>query len=174
MAQAVLTLAASAKKYDAGFQQAGKRVMLASMRDHLIPASQLSPVLPPADDNPVMTRPRSVFVEFLLEQMQSLGNVEAKAMFGGYDIYREGIMFALVADDVLYLKTDDDNRARFDDRDLPAFQYDKNGKRYSMSYNEAPGEVYDDPDDMLLWANSAIGAARRNAARNKPKRKNPA
>ena len=83
-------------------------------------------------------------------------------------------MFALVADDVLYLKTDDDNRARFDDRDLPAFQYDKNGIRYSMSYNEAPGKVYDDPDDMALWASSAIGAARRNAARNKPKRKNPA
>jgi DNA transformation protein len=111
-----------------------------------------------------MTAPRSEFIEFLLEQMQSVGSVEAKAMFGGYGIYHEGIMFALVADDVLYLKTDGNNRARFDDRNLPAFQYDKNGKRYSMSYNEAPGEVYDDPDDMALWANSAIAAARRNAA----------
>jgi len=115
-----------------------------------------------------MAAPRSEFIEFLLEQMQPVGSVEAKAMFGGYGIYHEGIMFALVADDVLYLKTDGNNRARFDNRNLPAFQYDKNGKRYSMSYNEAPGEVYDDPDDMALWANSAIGAARRNAANRNP------
>ena len=92
-------------------------------------------------------------------------------MFGGYGIYHQGIMFALVADDVLYLKTDEGNRARFDDRSLPAFQYEKNGKRYSMSYNEAPGEVYDDPDDMALWANSAIEAATRSAAKNRRNRR---
>jgi len=40
------------------------------------------------------------FIEYLLEQMQDVGPVNARAMFGGHGIYHDGIMFALVTDDV--------------------------------------------------------------------------
>ncbi len=36
--------------------------------------------------------------------MAGFGPVAVKRMFGGAGIYRDGLMFALVADDVLYLK----------------------------------------------------------------------
>lgn len=99
------------------------------------------------------------FVEYLLELMQPLGPVSAKAMFGGYGIYIDDLMFALVADDVLYFKTGADNLHDYEAHGLPAFSYARNGKVYNMSYNEAPAEVMDDAETMHQWANKAIAAA---------------
>jgi len=39
-----------------------------------------------------------------VELMDYFENVTAKAMFGGYGIFREGVLFALVANDILYFK----------------------------------------------------------------------
>ncbi len=110
------------------------------------------------------------FVDFLLEQMQSGGlnatELRAKRMFGGYGIYFGEQMFALVADEVLYFKVADNNRAAFSQRGLPAFCYERNGKPCHLSYHEAPAEVLDEPDAMRSWANAAIDAARM-ASHNK-------
>jgi len=107
------------------------------------------------------------FVDYLLEQMQALGPVSAKAMFGGYGIYIDDLMFALVADDVLYLKTDSANLPDFEQRGLKPFRYQRSGKTYDMSYSEAPAEVLDDIDSMRLWANKAIEAALKNRKKKK-------
>ena len=101
----------------------------------------------------------SEFIDYLLELMQPVGDISAKAMFGGYGIYHAGTMFALVADDVLYFKTGELNQEDFEARELPAFRYRKGDKTISMSYHEAPGEVYDDPDEMTVWARAAIAEA---------------
>jgi DNA transformation protein len=110
----------------------------------------------------VKMKKRDEFVDYLLELMQPLGPVSAKAMFGGYGIYIDDIMFALVANDVLYLKTDTTNLPDFAQQGLPPFSYERNGRSYNMSYSEAPAEVLDDADAMYLWANKAIEAALKN------------
>ena len=102
------------------------------------------------------------FVDYLLDLMQPLGPVSARAMFGGYGIYIGELMFALVADDVLYLKAGADNLPDFEQRGLPPFSYQRDGKTYNMSYREAPAEVFDDADAMQLWANRAIAAAMKS------------
>jgi TfoX/Sxy family transcriptional regulator of competence genes len=38
-----------------------------------------------------------------------------------------------------------------------------------MSYSEAPGEVLDDPDEMVYWARKSVDAATRNAAKKRGK-----
>ena len=105
------------------------------------------------------------FVEYLLELLQGIGDVNARAMFGGYGIYHDDIMFALVADEALYFKTDESNLQDFEERGLEPFRYERSGKQYSMSYSEAPGETLDDPDEMTLWARKAIDAAKCSAAK---------
>lgn len=53
------------------------------------------------------------FRDFVFDQLVTLGDVRARAMFGGVGIYSETVMFGLVADDQLYFRVDELSRARF-------------------------------------------------------------
>lgn len=105
---------------------------------------------------------KSDFVANVLDLLRSWGGVSARRMFGGYGLYRQGVMFALVADDVLYLKVDDRNRGAFETSGLGPFAYDtKSGPITIASYFEAPSDVFDDHEAMLAWARGAFEAALR-------------
>lgn len=111
----------------------------------------------------------SGFVENLREVFSAFGNVELKAMFGGHGVYHDGVMFALVADDVLYLKADAQSVQRFADLGLVQFEYVKDGRRTRMSYWEAPEAIFDDPEQARDWAGLAYEAAlRASKAKKKP------
>jgi DNA transformation protein and related proteins len=101
------------------------------------------------------------FIEYLLEQLRPLGAVSARRMFGGYGVYYGARMFGLVADDQLYLKTDDQNRGEFEAQDLKPFVYQTDSRSITMSYSEAPAEALDDGELLRQWAQSAIAAAGR-------------
>lgn len=101
--------------------------------------------------------------------MQSVGPVNAKRMFGGYGIFLDGLMFALIADQTLYLKADKESESDFNDRELEAFTYNKKGKEYAMSYFQAPEETLEDAEQMNIWANTAYGVALRAAAGKRSK-----
>lgn len=102
------------------------------------------------------------FAEFLKDQLAGFGPVTIKRMFGGAGIYRDGLMFALVADEVVYFKADDINRPDFEAEGLSPFVYDaKAGKNIIMSYWRAPERCLDDPAEMAEWARKAHAAALR-------------
>ena len=117
------------------------------------------------------------FVAHIVETMSAFGPVESKAMFGGWGLYHQGVFFALVAADMLYLKSDDQNAAQFDAANLPPFVYEsKVGERITMSYRAAPAEALESPDVMLTWARLGYGAALRAAAlraTTAPRRRTP-
>ena len=83
----------------------------------------------------------SEFVEYLLDVLKELGPISAQRMFGGYGIYHNNLMFGLVADDVLYLKADNESKERYTDRGLPQFEYTRNGRSIKMSYFLAPDDI---------------------------------
>lgn len=115
---------------------------------------------------------RSEFVDYLLEQLAPLGDVNAKSMFGGWGIYHEGRMFALVADDTLYLKVDDASRADFERENLRPFCYDRRDKGEAvMDYYEPPAAAIDDRELLCEWARKGVQAAARAAAKKKPRKK---
>lgn len=107
------------------------------------------------------------FVASLADVFARFGVIQVKAMFGGQGVYHDGLMFALVADDVLYLKADAQSAGAFTSRGLEAFAYEKGGRRVRMSYYAAPEEVFDDPDAAREWAARAYGAALRGAKSKK-------
>ena len=110
----------------------------------------------------------SEFVDNLSEVFALFGPVRAKRMFGGYGIYHADFMFALVEDDVLYLKADEQSVAAFTRQGLQPFEYEKDNKTIKLSYYMAPEEIFDEPETAREWAVLAFEAALRC---RKPKRK---
>ena len=112
-------------------------------------------------------------LNFLKEQMAGFGPVEARRMFGGAGLFRDGLMFALVAEDILYLKADAESAAAFEAEQLAAFSYaTKTGEHTLTSYRRAPERCLDDESEMAQWCRLAWGAAlRQQAAKPKPKKK---
>jgi DNA transformation protein and related proteins len=107
---------------------------------------------------------RNEFVEHVLELLAPFGHVSARRMFGGHGIYRDGLMFALVAGDVLYLKADGENRREFEDAGSEPFSYEARRKRVILSYWRAPEESLESREAMQSWARTAFAAALRAKA----------
>ena len=97
----------------------------------------------------------SEFIEHLKEVFREFGPITARRMFGGYGIYFDGIMIALVADDTLYLKADKVLAPRFEQHGLDQFMYPKGNKMVGMSYYLAPDDALEDPSVMCEWAQLA-------------------
>lgn len=116
-----------------------------------------------------MSKAPTPFVSMCVDLLdEAMGRVSARAMFGGWGIYREGRMFGLIAEDTLYLKADDKNRKPFEAEGLGPFVYEGKGKPISMSYYQVPPSAFDDAAEMRPWALSAYEAALR-APPPKPK-----
>ncbi len=105
------------------------------------------------------------FSDFVLDQLAPLGDVRARAMFGGVGIYSETVMFGLIADDQLYFRVDELSRARFVEAGQTPFSYAGRGKTagrmIEMPYYTVSPEVLEDPTEAADWARDAIAAARR-------------
>jgi DNA transformation protein len=100
------------------------------------------------------------YMDFVADAMAGIGDVRVKRMFGGAGVFKNDLMFALIAGDGLYFKVDDSNVADYEALDLEPFSYTKNNKVMQMSYRRAPEEVMDDRDEMMVWADKAYRAAR--------------
>ena len=107
------------------------------------------------------------FVSHVLDLLELLGPVSARRMFGGYGIFLDGSMFALVAGDTLFLKVDDASRGEFEAAGLEPFRYMKKGKAYQMSYHAAPEDALEDAELLREWARKAVDAAFRSARENR-------
>src|SRR5262245_32992744 len=93
-------------------------------------------------------------------------------MFGGAGIYADGAHFALIVDGVIYLKAGASNVAMFEREGLPPFTYSRRkGERAVMSYRRMPDRLYDDPDELAVWARAALAVAHQPKERRKPTKK---
>ena len=57
-------------------------------------------------------------------------------MFGGYGLYKDGVIFGIIANDELYFKVDDTNKQRYESAGSHPFMYEghKSRKPMAMSY----------------------------------------
>jgi DNA transformation protein len=114
------------------------------------------------------------FADFMREQLAPVGHVTLRRMFGKTGVFCDGLMLAMVRDDALYFRVDDDNRATFREAEaFPPLNYAKGGGSIDLAFWRTPERLFDEPDEFLIWALAALGAARRVAAKRTvpPKRK---
>ena len=108
------------------------------------------------------------FLEYVRDLLAGVGEVRVKRMFGGAGLYAGDLFFALVMDDVLYLKADDETRAAFEAAGSKPFVFEeRDGRRVETSYWTMPESALDDPDEAARWSRLAVEAALRKAARKK-------
>lgn len=112
------------------------------------------------------------YKDFLIDQLSGFGSVTIKRMFGGGGVYRDGLMFGLVDDDMLYLKADATSQADFEAVGSMPFVYQPGtGRAVQMSYWRAPETCMDDPSELQKWCGKAMQAAMRAAQKkSKPKK----
>jgi DNA transformation protein len=115
------------------------------------------------------------YIAFVLDQLGAFGGVSARRMFGGFGIYRDGRMFGLVAEDVLYFRAAPNDRAVFEAAGMGPFSYaTRRGRHTIASYWAVPTDVQESPGELAAWAERALAAARAAAAaRRKPAARKP-
>jgi DNA transformation protein len=114
-------------------------------------------------------------LEFAADLFAGLGNVAIRRMFGGAGVYALDVMFALIDDDVIYLKVDEALKRDLAAEGSSAWIYTsakgpRAGIAEQSSYWSLPEDALDDPDTACGWARRAIAAA---VARRAPKPKKP-
>jgi DNA transformation protein len=113
------------------------------------------------------------FHAFVRELFAGLGPIQIKRMFGGAGVYADGRMFALLADDAIYLKTDDALKQALTGEGCGPFIWEPSsgpraGEKVAMSYWRLPDAALDDPELAAQWGAKALAAAKAKPA---PKRK---
>ena len=100
---------------------------------------------------------KSSYVDYVVsDALSRLEGVTARAMFGGHGLYLNGTIFGLIADEVLYFKTDGSNRGEYEELGSKPFSYEgRRGRKITLSYWELPSEILDDADLVAEWARRA-------------------
>ncbi|VVP15653.1 hypothetical protein PS900_03578 [Pseudomonas fluorescens] len=104
------------------------------------------------------------YLTFILDQLEPLGHLSNKRMFGCTGIYLNGLMFALIdSDNSIYVKSDADSVALFDAAECHPFTYRSRGREVALSYWSVPHSAVDDRDELLFWARRGVEAAVRGS-----------
>jgi DNA transformation protein len=98
------------------------------------------------------------FRSFVLAQLEELGDVTARSMFGGVGLYHRGVFFGIIARDTVYLKVGDANRADYNRVKAKPFQ-PYPGRPGTMKYYAVPIGVLESAAELAVWARKAIATA---------------
>lgn len=100
------------------------------------------------------------FRDFVLDQLEPLGLVAARPMFGGVGLYRDQVFFGILAGDVLYLKVDETSRSKYETAGMSPFK-PYPARPATMQYYAVPLKILEDSEVLVRWARQAVRVAER-------------
>ncbi|MCZ6607821.1 MAG: TfoX/Sxy family protein [Alphaproteobacteria bacterium] len=112
-----------------------------------------------------MMKAPDAFAQQVVGLLTPLGPARVRRMFGGFGIFMDDLMFALIIHGRLYLKVDDGTKPTFADAGSEPFTYRREGREIAMSYWLAPVGSLDHMEALSPWAELALAAARRAKGR---------
>lgn len=79
--------------------------------------------------------------------------VTSRAMFGGYGLYKDGVIFGIIVEDELYFKVGGSNKKDYESAGSEPFTYTAKGRsKVTMSYWKVPETILDDAAEVARWA----------------------
>lgn len=103
----------------------------------------------------------SGFVDYILDILSDYGNIKSRRMFGGYGIYQNKIIFAIIIDNELYFKADKYLGEEFRSLGSYPFTYKREEKTIALNYWHVPPEILEDSDKFKIWLDKSLEAARK-------------
>ena len=100
------------------------------------------------------------YLNFVMDKLSPIGDVKSRAMFGGYGIFYEGFMFALIAEDTLYFKVNESNRDMYEKARSKPFPH-------GISYWEVPPEIIEENSKFHEWAIISTGISQEAAKKRR-------
>ena len=108
------------------------------------------------------------FIEYVLDQFSKWSGVSVRKMFGGAGLYRDQVIFGLIADDAAYLKVDDSNREDFEKAGSSIFRpYPEKNTNAVMPYYEIPVDLLENPDQLIEWSKKSLAIASKSKRKKK-------
>jgi DNA transformation protein and related proteins len=112
--------------------------------------------------------------DYLIDLFSEFGPIVLRRMFSGYGIVAHGVNFAMALRAGIIFRVDDLTVARYEAEGAKSFQYDTRDKTIIVkSYRHLPERLYDDPEELAVWAREAVEAAKRAAAKKSSVKKKP-
>jgi len=110
------------------------------------------------------------------ELFEAMDGFRVKRMFGGLGLFARDVMFGLIDDGLIYLKTDPELEAELRAAGAQPWLYaERRGPRAGItvetSYLSLPDEAYDDPGEALRWADRAQAIALTVRETRRPRRR---
>jgi DNA transformation protein len=113
--------------------------------------------------------------DFLIDLFSEFGPVTIRPMFSGFGISADGTNFAMALRAGLYFRADEQTIPQFEAEGSTPFQYQTRAKTVIVnSYWQLPARLFDDSEELSVWARAALAAAQRAALRKRPKAKKAA
>ena len=114
--------------------------------------------------------------EYIRELFQHFRPVDVRRMFGGAGIFCDGMMFGLIFDGAIFLKIDDETIPDFEREGSTPFVYTRAKSpgrvgKHSLNYWRLPERLYDDPEELAVWATRSFAIAQRKKVAGRPRAK---
>ncbi len=108
--------------------------------------------------------------DFLIDLFSEFGPVAIRRMFSGFGISVDGVNFAIALRTGLYFRADDETIPQFEADGSKPFQYQTKAKTVTVkSYWQLPARLFEDSEELAVWARAALAAARRAALKKQAK-----
>lgn len=116
-----------------------------------------------------MNRQKQAFHEYVMgDVLGGVSGVTSRAMFSGFGLYKDGIIFGIIAENELYFKVDDSNRVDYEKCGMKPFTYQMpGGKLYQMSYYQVPEEIREQKHEVTRWVQKAVEASLKGKRKKK-------
>jgi DNA transformation protein and related proteins len=108
-------------------------------------------------------------IESILRKLTPHGPITARAMFGGYGIYFDKLIFAVLVEDKLYFRVDETNEKDFEQYRSKPLVFEGKNRPVVMSYFTLPEKVLNDPSLLPLWIKKAKDTSLRSRSKKKKK-----
>ena len=111
------------------------------------------------------------FLAYVVGQLEGLGRVRSRRMFGGAGLYCEDRFFGLLDDDTVYFKVDERNREDYVSRGMQPFAPFPDRPDQVMGYYRVPVDVLEDPESLVAWARRSVAIAVPRSGRRRTSRR---